>query len=97
MAKLSTGEIEKIAALAMLGLTGKELDSLALELSSILDFVEALQKVDTTNITPTSQVTGLIDVWRSDEVKPCSLSRQQLLANAPATKNSFIKVQRVLE
>jgi aspartyl-tRNA(Asn)/glutamyl-tRNA(Gln) amidotransferase subunit C len=65
------------------------------ELGQIVSFVEQLQAVDVDDVAPTDQVTGLVDVWREDEVRP-SLSREALLANAPAQKDGYIMVKRVL-
>ena len=96
MTKLSIDEVTKIASLARIALSSRELDELSLELSSILNFVEQLQQVDTSDETVTSQVTGLKNVTRKDEVKKCSLSREELLANAPLHENGFVKVKRVL-
>lgn len=96
MAKLTKQEIEHVAKLAHIGLTEKETGNMATQLSSILDFVELIQNTDTSSVEPTDQVTGLSDVWREDEVIDCKLTRDQLLANAPATENGYIKVPKVL-
>lgn len=64
------------------------------ELGQIVGFVEQLQSVDISEVEPTDQVTGLVDVWREDEVRP-SMSREELLVNAPAQKDGYIVVKRV--
>lgn len=96
MAKVSTETIEHLARLARIAISAKEAESLRGELDAILGYVEKLQKVDTKGSKITSQVTGLKDVWRKDEAKPSSLSREELLANAPQTKDGYIKVKKVL-
>lgn len=96
MAKLSKQEIEHVAQLARIGLSEKEIASLATQTSSILDFVETIQSSDTANVVPTNQVTGLSDVWREDKVVRSTLTREQLLANAPEQENGYIKVPKVL-
>ncbi len=48
-------------------LTTEEEEVLPSQLSDILDFVEKLSEVDTDNVPPTSQVTGLEDIMRADE------------------------------
>jgi aspartyl-tRNA(Asn)/glutamyl-tRNA(Gln) amidotransferase subunit C len=95
MSKISVDEVKRIAKLARIGLSEEETVKMADELGNILTFVEQLQNVDITGTLPTDQVTGLEDVWREDEVKP-SPSRDQLLAGAPATKDGYIVVKRVL-
>lgn len=96
MAKLTSEQIDKIAYLARIALTSEEKTQLMPQLSSILDFVAKLQEVDTKGVTETSQVTGLVDVWREDEVVRCEISREQLLKNTPNVKDGYIVVKRVL-
>lgn len=96
MSNLSTDEVEKIAFLARIAIPQSEISLLCDQLSSILDFVKALQSVDTVGVAETSQVTGLTDVWREDEVKPSEISPDKLLAATPKTKDGYIVVKRVL-
>ena len=69
---------------------------MSVELGQIVEFVEQLQAVDTTNVEPTDQVTGLVDVMRPDEIRSNNLTREELLANAPEQENGYVKVRRVL-
>ncbi len=96
MAKLSISDTQKIAKLAKLGLTPSEESKMTVELNSIVKFVDVIQKASTKNIVETSQVTGLVDVWREDKIKVCPISREDLLKNAPLTEGGYIKVKRVL-
>lgn len=95
MSKLGVSEVERVAKLARIGLSADEAAAMAVELGQIVEFVEQLQKVDVEGVEPTDQVTGLVDVWREDEVKP-SLSREELLSVVPEHKNGYIVVKRVL-
>ena len=95
MPKIDVDEVKRIAKLARIGLSDNEVAKMTSELGNILEFVEQLQKVDISHTEPTDQVTGLQDVWREDVVKP-SPPREQLLANAPAQKDGYIVVKRVL-
>ncbi len=97
MAKFSKEEVDKVSGLARIGATEAEKSKLVTSLSSVLEFVDALQAVDTRGVDPTSQVTGLEDVLREDELVKCPLSRDELLANAPAVQDGYIKVKRVLQ
>jgi len=95
--KLSEEQVEHIAKLARLGLTGQENKKFQKELSSILDFVEQLNKAKTEKVEPTAQVTGLENVSRQD--KSLAKSRKEtekLLKLAPQTKNGYVKVKAVL-
>lgn len=97
MAKFTKSEVEQVANLARIGVSESEKSDLTQDLSSILEFVDELQAVDTKGVVSTSQVTGLEDVLREDEVVRCELSRDELLANAPTTLEGYVKVKRVLE
>lgn len=96
MAKLSKNDVLKLARLSRLNLSEEEVLHFAEEISSILGYVEALQKADLTGIEPTYQVTGLTNVMRSDEVKKYGATPSELLKNAPATKDGHFKVRRML-
>lgn len=65
-------DVVKVAKLANLPLTSAEEKKFGKQLSSILDYMEVLNKVDTSNVEPTSQVTGLKNVMREDETEPCA-------------------------
>lgn len=96
MAKVSKSDVEHLAKLANIAIPAENVGKLRQELESILEYVTKLQGADTKNVQPTSQVTGLVDVWREDKVKPSMLTRGELLKNVPQTKNGYIKVMRVL-
>ncbi len=91
-------DVTHIAKLARLGLGEEEKEKFARELAAILEFVAKLKEVDTENVEPTSQVTGLRDVTRSDEArKGDEKCRKQILANAPSKKDDYVKVKPVFE
>ena len=96
MAKLSWDDVLKLAALSKLRLTDEEVERLRGELSEILDYVEQLDRVDTSGLEPTYQVTGLKNVMRPDEVKDYGYKTEDLLKNAPAMQDNQFKVKRVL-
>lgn len=92
---LTIQQVEEIAALARLELTKKEKERFREQLSAILEYAETLQELDTSNVPPTAQVTGLVGVMREDVVE-ASLTQAQALANAPATQDGFVVVPVVL-
>ena len=81
--------------LARLGLSEEEVERFKEQLSNILDSFEILQKVDTTDVPPTTQPITLSNVLRDDEVAG-SLNLDEVLANAPQKQDEFIKVRAVL-
>ncbi len=94
--KLSREEVLHIARLARLGLSEEEINRFQKQLSNILENFELLNRVDTVNIPPTAQSITLQNVTRDDEVSP-SLSKDQILANAPRREGDFFRVRAVLE
>ncbi len=96
MSKLSREDVLKLAALSKLRLSDQEVESLQVELSEILNYVEQLNSVDTTGLTPTYQVTGLTNISRPDEIKDYGYKVEKLLKNAPAVQDNQFKVKRVL-
>lgn len=94
--KISKKEVEKIAKLARLELSDKEVDIYAQQLSAILGYVDQLQEVDTKNVEITSQVTGLSNIMREDVVESFDNS-EELVKMAPENQDNLIKVKAVFE
>lgn len=83
MAKLTDDQIRHIAKLARLQISDEEVTKFAKELSSILDYIGILNELDTENVEPTAQVTGLSNVFREDEVKKPEAEKDELLGCSP--------------
>lgn len=96
MAKLSPQDVLKLARLARLRLTKDEVAQFGEELSAILDYVTQLDGVDTEDLEPTSQVTGLTNVTRPDELKDYGPTQKDLLKNVPVIEKSYVKVRRMV-
>lgn len=95
--KLTKEQVLHVAKLARLGLKEEEIEKFQKELSGILDYVEQLNEVDIKDITPTAQVTGLLNVMREDKISIDVLAKpDELLDCSPReTKNREIKVKSV--
>lgn len=94
--KLTTQQVEHIARLARLALTDQEKEKYATELTMILDYVDQLEKVDTKNIEPIRQITGLFSVWQEDRIDECQ-SREKLLACSPESEAGQVRVPAVFQ
>jgi aspartyl-tRNA(Asn)/glutamyl-tRNA(Gln) amidotransferase subunit C len=92
---LSIQDVEHVASLARLGLSDEEKETLREQLSSILDHIAVLSKIDTESIPPTAQVNELFNVLREDEIRP-SLSQEDVLRNAPRSRDGFFEVRAVM-
>ena len=96
MTKFSDEDVQKLARLSRLQLTKPEIATFKNELSAIVEYVEVLQSADVEGLDPTSQVTGLQDVGRADELVDYGVTPKELLKNAPATEDDQFKVQRMV-
>lgn len=94
--KLTLEQVNHVAELARLGLSDEERERLTTELSKILDYIDQLDQLDTSNVEPTAQVGGLVDVFREDEVAP-SFPVEAALGNAPSSEGSYFKVRAMQE
>ncbi len=96
MADLSRDDILNLARLARISLTDEEVTEFAGEFSEILKYVEQLNSVNTAGLIPTSQVTGLVNVTRPDDVIDYGYDAEALLCNVPSKQNDLIKVKRMI-
>ena len=98
---LTDKEIQHIAKLARIKLTPGEEGRFKNELSSVLDYVKQLDKLDTNDIEPLYQTTGLINSTRPDqdrgEFKMDENLNEKLIDQAPQKEKRFIKVKSVLK
>jgi aspartyl-tRNA(Asn)/glutamyl-tRNA(Gln) amidotransferase subunit C len=93
---MQLAETRKVATLARLSLTEQELIACGEQLTVILEYVNLLNEVDTTNIEPMPHPVPAENVFRVDERTP-SLPCDMALANAPKTDGQFFLVPRILE
>jgi aspartyl-tRNA(Asn)/glutamyl-tRNA(Gln) amidotransferase subunit C len=92
---LSEEDVRHVASLARLGLSDGEIARMQGQLSSILEHIAAIERLDTDAIPPTAQVVALTNVFRPD-VEDESLPRDALLTNAPRQQDGFFEVLAVL-
>lgn len=83
MATLTEEQVRHIAKLARLRLTEAEVKKFSSELTSIFDYIAVLNELDTENVPPTAQVTGLQNVLREDVVVPSEATKEELLGCSP--------------
>jgi len=93
---VSIQEVEHIAQLAMLNLSPVEKEKFTRQLNLILEYMEQLNQVDTTNVEPMSHPLGLTNVFREDEIVP-SLPVEESLKNAPDKSGKYFRVPKVIQ
>lgn len=97
MLKLDIDQIEHIAKLSKLELSEEEKELYAGQLSSVLDYVGELSEIDTENVEPTANVTGLSNVWRDDKIEKSDINHDDIAKNAPEFKDGNFVVPGVFE
>ncbi|HEY8503648.1 MAG TPA: Asp-tRNA(Asn)/Glu-tRNA(Gln) amidotransferase subunit GatC [Gemmataceae bacterium] len=86
----------RVAELARLELGEDELQTMARQLSAILDYVDQLGRLDTEGVEPLAHPLPVQNVFRDDEPGG-SLPVDEVLANAPARSGDYFSVPAVLE
>lgn len=88
--------VDQLARLARLNLAEGEKEELANDLKRILDFVEQLKEVDTTDVKPLIFLNDDTDATRNDE-SISTLTRDEAFKNAPDHNEEFFRVPRVIK
>jgi aspartyl-tRNA(Asn)/glutamyl-tRNA(Gln) amidotransferase subunit C len=84
-------DVQHIAELADVGINKDELGTFTSQFNAILDYFDTLDMVKGS----TAAKSELFNVLREDEVEP-SLPQEDVLKNAPAQEDGFIKAPRVM-
>ena len=99
--KITNEDVERVAELAHVKLTSDEAIGMVKDLNAILNYVAQLEELDTTSVSPLEQMSelnnaGATSSLRQDFVKE-SLSRSEVMSQAPETDQSFFKVPKVID
>lgn len=89
-------DVHYVARLARLELSREEEAKYGAQLAEVLKYVEKLKEVDVTGVEPTAHAFPLVNVTRSDAVRP-SLTNEEALRNAPAKANGLFIVPKIVE
>src|ERR1700733_6337283 len=110
--KVTEKDVAQVADLANLELTDKERIILLRDLNSILDYIDRLDQLDTTEVPPMAQVSDRYGIdqsktgserfayaTREDVLEGLrkSLPHNVALQNAPQSDGTFFKVPKVIE
>lgn len=82
--------------LARLRLTAAEESLLAEQLDKILQYMEKLNQLDTSEVEPFTHAEDVVNAWREDRVTN-QPDPEALLTNAPAREDGFFKVPKIIE
>jgi len=93
---ISKEQVKHIAKLARLSLSEKEVEKFQKQLGDILDYIKILDELNVEKEKPTSHVTGLINVFREDEIAEHTFHEQALSGTNSKEKGCF-KVKKILK
>ena len=94
--KISKQDVEKIAHLARLELDPSKTEDIQSSINNVLEWMEALNQVDTTGVEPLVHMTSSINQF-SEDVALQNLNRQTALDLAPDANDQYFKVPQVIE
>ena len=94
--QLSEADVRHIALLARIGMTDEDVQNMRKDLSNIMDQFDVLTQVDTEGVETTGHSVDVTSVMRDDVSRP-SLSKEDVLANAPNREADRIRVKAVME
>ena len=93
---LGAEEVKKIAHLARLEISDADVSEYAKNLSDILDFVEQMSSVDTSDVVPMAHPLELPQRLRTDEVMEEN-QRELFQSVAPLVEEGLFLVPKVIE
>lgn len=94
--KIDQAQVRKVAKLSRLELTEAEVEEFTGQLRAILEYMEKMNELDTTDVQPLAHCLPISNVFREDVVKE-SLGTEKALANAPQQDGEFFKVPKILD
>jgi aspartyl-tRNA(Asn)/glutamyl-tRNA(Gln) amidotransferase subunit C len=94
--KVTKDDVVKIAHLARLELKEAQVGEMQDSINKVLDWMEALNAVDTTGVAPLVHMTSALNHLR-DDVALDGLDRSKALALGPDANEKYFKVPQVIE
>jgi aspartyl-tRNA(Asn)/glutamyl-tRNA(Gln) amidotransferase subunit C len=94
--KIEKKDIIKVAQLARLEVSPDEMDEFSKQLSGIIEYVEKINELDTSNVEPADHIVEVKNVFRKDIVKG-SIERSELEKIAPDFREGQIVVPKIIE
>ena len=93
---ISKEEVIRIAKLACLNLSEKEIEMYQKDMQNILEMANQINEVKTDEIIETIGINGRYNVFRKDEIKQ-SISKDDLLKNAPSQDEGMFRIPKVIQ
>ena len=92
---ISAAEVQHVALLARLNISEDELETYTSQLCDILEWIQKLEELDTTELEPTAHVLPVYNVFREDVVRE-SIDREEALKGAPDVFEGQFRVPKIV-
>ncbi len=97
MTRISPDDVRKVAKLCRLEIPEDDIEKYSNQLEGILEYISQLERIDTSNVPPTSRAVEVVNVLREDTVVSCTSGvREEILDLAPQREGEFFKVPKIL-
>lgn len=93
---LTKDQVKKVAKLANLPITSEEEEKYSEQLSNILEYIEQLNSLDTSDVEPTFNVSGQVNILAEDKAGDC-LTQDEALSNASKKNDGFFVTKGVFQ
>lgn len=91
--KITTTLVKHLADLVKLELTEVEIKQFAKEMANTIDYIHNLNELDTKNIEPTFQTTGLENRFLNEKVNERALNKQEVFQNTTKHKKGYFQIK----
>lgn len=92
---LTKEAVERVAHLSRLEFSEEELEKQFEQLGSIIDMMDSLSEIDTTDVAPLNHVMDVQNVFRQDDVHE-SMGVEKVLSNAPSENENMFQVPKIV-
>lgn len=92
---LTIEDARRVAHLSRLDFTEEELEKQFEQLGSIIEMMDSLSEIDTTDVSPLNHVMDIQNVFRDDEVHE-AMGVEKVLANAPEENENMFQVPKIV-
>jgi aspartyl-tRNA(Asn)/glutamyl-tRNA(Gln) amidotransferase subunit C len=93
--KITPDQTAKVAKLARLELSEEKIELFTGQLGDILDYMDKLGELDTSDVSPMYSPVDHASVFRDDEPARTA-SREDILANAPEDDGQYFIVPKIV-
>lgn len=94
----ATQDVARIAELARLDIEPDQLEKVSANFSEILEYFNRLEKVDTSGIEPIYHATSMPGETMAEDIQePSAMALEEVMNNAPLTRNNQFRVPKVIE